>query len=141
MKTTISTDMKLSSKIRKRIKHEIHKSLGTNVCALHKIKIGTHESHTSNIFTKIEGEDPTVIFNDIITLGTNYLFCMIVNRRTKQKIFFLIDIGNPLYISEKNQIIMFNAEKEIVINVKWKLKFLWQRSRRKTQKSRSLNFF
>jgi hypothetical protein len=118
MKTTISTDMKLSSKIRKRIKHEIHKSLGANVCALHKIKIGTHESHTSNIFTKIEGEDPTVIFNDIITLGTNYLFCMIVNRRTKQKIFFLIDIGNPLYISEKNQIIMFNAEKEIVINVK-----------------------
>lgn len=121
MKTTISTDLRLSSKIRKRIKHEIHRNLGANVCDLHQIPVGTPENPNLNgcaIYTEIEGENPKAIFNDLIVWGTNYLFGMISNRRTKQKIFFLADIENPLHISENNKIIMPGADKEIIIHVK-----------------------
>ena len=111
----------LSSKTKNRLKHEIHRNIGKNVCTLHKFPIENNDNpglNRCNIYTEVQGYDPKEMFKDIVTWGTNYLFGMFEIRHTRQKVFFLVDIEEPLHISEGNRIICPEKEREIIINVK-----------------------
>ena len=71
----------LSSKTKNRLKHEIHRNLGKNVCTLYKFPIENKENpglNGCNIYTEVQGYNPKEMFKDIITFGTNYLFGILV---------------------------------------------------------------
>lgn len=123
MKVQIITALKLSSKMRNRIKHEVRKNNGKNVCALHKL------SHLNgyNVYTELHEQHPdknkTELFNDLFQTGTHYFFGIVEVKRTHQKIFFLADIKQPMYISENNSIFYPGKDETIIIHVK---KALWK---------------
>lgn len=63
------TFLKLSSKTKRRLKHEVHQCLGTNICRLQKFIIQNEENSKLNryaIYTKQEGQDPREMFKEAI---------------------------------------------------------------------------
>ncbi len=118
MKTTISTDMKLSSKMRNRIQHEVRKNIGKNVCTLHKVPyFNEYDVYTELEHQKLD-KSKIELFQEVFETGTYYLLGMVEIKKTQQKIFFLADIKQPMYITEKNKIFYPREDETIIIHVK-----------------------
>lgn len=120
MKTQIITNVKISSKMRNRISHEIRKLFGRNIYTLHKLQV----QEINNCYVYTEQDVSTIpkesiqYFIEILKKGKYYVFGVLQIKKTGQKIYFLADLNNVMYVNNEEIIFYPTKEETIIIHVK-----------------------